>query len=218
MALSELGIWSPDSADLYKLVQNLATMADTTDAAIQSTWNAVRVTSAQRIVLDPVDLTPGRLYIETDTHRIWAWFGSWVCVYARIRGRVDRSNVPSTFNSSVWTNAAGNFNWTPVTSVGISAYNNGWAAPIAGRYLVTYDMRASGAFLAGFSVNYVGTTPYVEGAQSAPAIQNVAAASAALPVKLNAGDTVRPYILAGSGTIDLLPSAGRFAIEWVGND
>jgi hypothetical protein len=202
-------------------VADLQALAD----RIEAVGGFLRGSAASREELTSGQAKDGWLFAETDTGRLYLrQAGNWVCIWARVRGRVSRSNNPSSFNGDSYGNASANANWTPDTNVGLDAYDAGWRVPVAGRYLVSFEMRASGAFLAGFSVNYSGTAPALVGMQTATPVQNVAATAVATPVWLNAQDIVRPYVLAPSGTtLNLLRATdvgggGHFSIEWVGAD
>lgn len=139
---------------------------------------------------------------------------AWKLVSGQIYGRVTRSNAATTFPAS-FTNVAANTFWTPDTAQGISAYNAGWTAPVDGYYEVGYEFRASGAFLAGVSVNDAGTSPTLRLVTTPQTVQSVAGATAQGKVKLNSGDVVRPYLLASSGTPSWLQLVGHLDIELV---
>lgn len=137
---------------------------------------------------------------------------------ARIRGRVARSATATTFPSSGYTNVAPNTFWTADVAQGIAAYDGGWTVPLTGRYMVSYEVSAGGAFLAGLTVNYSGASPLLFLKQTASPVQTIATTTVAGTLKLTAGDVVRLYLLADSGNPAWTAGVGFFAIEWVGAD
>lgn len=169
----------------------------------------------------PVGWTPteGVRYYSTDTKLDWVYTNStWVLsANNRIYGRVRRSATASTFPSSSYTNVAGPTFWTADAAVGIGAYNSGWTVPIGGRYLISYEIRANGSFLAGVTVNFgtTGTPPLIL-ASSATAVQSVAASSISAPVTLAQNDVLRLYLLAASGSPSWEANTGYFSISWLG--
>lgn len=212
-------IWTPDAGDAYALTTDLAAMADTVQDALTDLRGDNRYfqgTNANRLLHTAV---AGDIWYATDTNLEWTASGpsTWFVSRARIRGRVNRSATATTFPAS-YTNVATNTFWTANVAQGLSAYSNGWTAPIAGRYLISYEMRATGAFLSGVTVNYSGASPTLILASSPNAVQGIAATTVAAPVLLAANDVIRPYLLAGAGTPSWVDSTGFFSIEWVGND
>lgn len=142
----------------------------------------------------------------------------WVPVGARLVGRVKRSSSATTFPSSGYTNVASNTFWTADVNQGVAPYNAGWTIPITSRYLVEYEIRATGSFLAGITVNYAGASPSLILTSTPAAVQGIASATVSATVKLTAGDVIRPYLLASTGTPAWVDSVGFFAFEWVGVD
>lgn len=142
----------------------------------------------------------------------------WVPVGGRLVGRVKRSSSATTFPSSGYTNVASNTFWTADVNQGVAAYNAGWTIPITSRYLVEYEIRATGSFLAGITVNYAGASPSLILTSTPAAVQGIASATVSATVKLTAGDVIRPYLLASTGTPAWVDSVGFFAFEWVGVD
>ena len=210
-------LWSPDSTDPYNLTPDLGAMLDT----VQDALTNVRTNLFSLGGLDsakPAAGQEGRTYFSTDTNIEWLDNGTtWVVKWANIRGNVNRSGTATTFPAS-YTNVSTNTFWTANVAQGITAYNNGWTAPIAGRYLIGLEIRADNSFLCGISVNYSGTSPTLFGVSTQPPVQNVAASTVSFTKKLAAGDVIRPYMLAASGTPAWIPSVGFFSIEWVGAD
>jgi hypothetical protein len=143
---------------------------------------------------------------------------SHVPVSARLVGRVKRSSSATTFPSSGYTNVAANTFWTADVNQGVASYNAGWTIPITSRYLVEYEIRATGSFLAGITVNYAGASPSLILTSTPAAVQGIAAATVSATVKLTAGDVIRPYLLASTGTPAWVENVGFFAFEWVGVD
>lgn len=143
---------------------------------------------------------------------------AWVPVEGRLVGRVKRSNSATTFPSSGYTNVAANTFWTADVAQGFAAYSAGWTIPVTSRYLVSYEIRATGSFLAGITVNYSGASPTLILTQTPAAVQGIASATVSAPVRLTAGDVVRPYLLASTGTPAWVDSVGFFSVEWIGFD
>lgn len=210
-------IWSPDSGDDYALTVDLAAMADTVQDAftdIRTNTLSTGGTTANR----PAAGLEGRTYYATDTNIQWLDTGTeWVVWNTRIRGRVTRSSTATVFDP-VYTNVGANTFWTPDVAVGLEAYDGGWTVPISGRYLIGYEIRSTGAFLAGLTVNYSGSSPTLFGASTSSAVQNVATTTVSLTRKLAAGDKIRPYLLAATGTPSWIVGVGFFSVEWIGND
>ena len=153
-----------------------------------------------------------------DTHFNYVHDGSgWVLKDAGLVGRVVRSGTATTF-PNVYTNVATNSFWSAEAVAGFAAYNDGWTIPVTGRYLVSYEFRATASFLSGVSVNYAGPTPALFLAASPPAVQGLAAATVAATKKFTAGDVIRPYLLAASGSPSWVASVGFFSVEWIGVD
>jgi hypothetical protein len=157
--------------------------------------------------------------VALDTGIEYAHNGSgWVATEARLSGRVNRSATATTFPSSGYTNVSANTFWTASSTSGFAAYDNGWVIPASGRYSVSYEIRAAASFLSGVSVNYSGASPTLMLASSPAGIQGVASATVSATLPLLAGDVLRLYLLANSGTPAWITSVGFFSVEWVGSD
>lgn len=155
--------------------------------------------------------------LDTEIEYLYGDTG-WVPIEARLRGRVLRSSTATTFPSSGYTNVSANTFWTPSVAAGFAAYDDGWTIPQAGRYSVSYEIRSGGTFLVGITVNYAGSSPSLVLASTSGAVQGVASATVSAPLNLVAGDVLRLYILAESGTPAWATSTGFFSVEWVGAD
>lgn len=193
---------------------------DPTEAAKYASEVGNRIMLANKSALDAYDYRRKGLRGKAlDTGYEYEHDGTgWVLVDAQIAGRVNRSTTPSTFPSSGYTNVAANTFWTPSVARGFAAYDNGWTIPTTGRYWVSYEIRAAGSFLSGLSVNYSGSAPSLILATSSAVVQGVAAGTVSAPVSFSAGDVVRPYLLAATGTPAWAVSSGFFGIEWTGSD
>lgn len=202
--------------DVYSFPQDSQDLADDIFTA-----NNFRVgTSAQRQELPSSQRRVGMSWQETDTDIRYVDTASsgWVAADGRIVGRVKRSAAPTTFPSSGYTNVANNAFWDEDVRSGFAPYNNGWTIPLTGRYSLSYEIRSVAAFLAGLAVNYTGTSPSLILATTPQSVQGVAAGTVTGSTKLNAGDVVRPYLLASSGVPAWVPGVGFFSVEWVGAD
>lgn len=135
----------------------------------------------------------------------------------RILGQVVRSTTATTFPSSGYTNVSTNTLWSASIANGIDAYNNGWTIPATGRYWVTYEIRATGSFLAGVAKNYTSGTPAIFGATTAPAVQGIAHSTVSAPYQFAAGDVLTLHLLAATGDPSWATSIGLFAVEWAGD-
>lgn len=210
-------IWTPDAGDDYALTTDLASTADTVQDAITALRGGL-FSNGGLMSARPAFGQEGRTYYATDTNVEWLDTGtSWVVKFARIRGNVNRSATATTFPAS-YTNVAANTFWTADVAEGIVAYNACWKIPLAGRYLVSYEIRATGAFLSGISINYALGSPTLYGTSSPQPVQGVAATTVSFTKKFALNDELRPYLLAASGTPSWTTGAGYFSIEWVGND
>lgn len=148
----------------------------------------------------------------------YTWNGTkWL---PKIFGRVKRTNTAPTFGTGAWYDASVNANWSADKAQGLAAFSNGWTAPIAGRYRVSYELRASGAFAAAVSVNNATpSTAQVDLAQSAAVIQGaIAFVTVTGDLSLAANDVVRVLTLSSSGTLALDNNQrGYFSFEWIEN-
>lgn len=201
--------------DVYSFPQDSQDLADDLWAA----YTSLVGTAAQRAALTPGHLRAGMEFRETDTKYTYRHDGTgWVLQTTGLVGRVVRSGTATTFPAT-YTNISGNTFWTQEVAKGFANYNTGWTVPVTGRYWLSYEIRAAASFLVGLTVNYSGATPTTLILTSTPtAVQGVAAASASAPFKLTAGDVIRPYLLAASGTPAWQASVGHFSIEWAGVD
>lgn len=167
-------------------------------------------------------LFQGLLFTYTDQDRIDRYDGAgWVPIYCRIAGSVVRSATGPSLSTSAWFDVSDDTYWSADVAEGISAYSDGWTIPLTGRYRVSYELRASGAFAAGVVLNSptppIPTTSVIM-AQSASVIQGVIGfAAAGGSVHLTAGTLVRLVAIRDSGT-PLMDQFGRFSVEWVGAD
>lgn len=201
--------------DVYSFPQDSQDLADDLWAA----YVTFAGTAAQRAGLTPGYLRAGMEFRETDTKYTYRHDGSgWVLQTTGLIGRVVRSGTATTFPAS-YTNIAGNTFWTQEVAKGFANYNAGWTIPVTGRYWLSYEIRATASFLVGLTVNYPsGSSPSLILAASPVAVQGIADATVSAPYKLTAGDTIRPYLLASTGTPSWVQSVGHFSIEWAGVD
>lgn len=201
--------------DVYSFPQDSQDLADDIWAA----YTSLVGTAAQRAALTPGHLRAGMEFRETDTKYTYRHDGTgWVLQTTGLVGRVVRSGTATTFPAS-YTNVSANTFWTQEVAKGFANYNAGWVIPTTGRYLVSYEFRASASFLVGLTIDYSGATPtsFVLLSTSS-AVQGVAGVTASAPLKLSAGQTIRPYLLAASGTPAWQASVGHFSVEWAGVD
>lgn len=201
--------------DVYSFPQDSQDLADDIWAA----YTSLVGTAAQRAALIPGHLRSGMEFRETDTGYTYRHDGAgWVLKTTGIVGRVARSAAAKTITTG-YTLASENTYWTQEVAKGVANYNNGWTIPTTGRYLVSYEFRSNGAFLAALTLNYSGTAPTSLMLATTPTVvQGVAATTVTAPWKLTAGDVVRPYLLASAGSLAWAASVGHFSIEWAGVD
>lgn len=96
------GIWTPDYSVAYNLPVDLAAMADTIQAGLNSVRDGAAYrtgTDAERLALPPGELFDGLRFYATDTGIEWRYNGTqWV--------RIDSGEVNLTLNGG-WSNTAG---------------------------------------------------------------------------------------------------------------
>lgn len=178
-----------------------------------------RGTEAEREALLPGQRREGMLFVATDTGYTYQVIsGAFMMVAANIFGRVNRSATSLTLGVSAWANASLNALWTTDVARGLPAFANGWKVPVAGRYRVTWELRGNGVFAAGVSVNNATpNTAAVRVAQTGSLIQGVIAlATGSGDVVLQAGDDVRLFGFASTGSPVLEGNTGFWSIQWVG--
>lgn len=196
-----LGSGAPATAVDFNLVSDWA--ADNIDVAV-----------ANEAALPATGNWVGRRRYVTDIGADAVHDGTgWRLRDPQIHGRVQRSATATTFPAS-YTNVGTNTFWSANTADGITAYNGGWTIPLTGVYDIGYEMRADAAFLAGIAVNYTGTAPTLVLAATAQPVQGIAALTISGKLRLTAGDIIRPYLLAASGTPNWVASAGFFDVAW----
>lgn len=128
-------------------------------------------------------------------------------------GIATRTTTTPALNASTFTDLSANANWTG----GGTAYSNGWVVPFTGVYEVGWEINVAGAMVAGVTVNQstsVAISDLLVQA-SADVIQGVGSAAVSAPISLVAGDVVRLFAIAGTGTPALRASLGRF---WLMNE
>lgn len=96
------GIWSPDDSTAYNPPVDLAAMADTVQAGLNSVREGAAYrtgTDAERLALPPGELFDGLLFYATDTQLEWRYNGTqWV--------RTDSGEVNLTLNGG-WSSTEG---------------------------------------------------------------------------------------------------------------
>lgn len=156
-----------------------------------------------------------QLALDLSTDVIYRYNGTgWRPIIGQQLAIATRTSTTPALNASTFTDLSANANWTG----GGSAYSNGWVAPFTGTYQVGWEIDVTGAMVAGVTVNkstsVAITDLYVHA--SADVIGGVAAASATGLLSLTAGDVVRLFAIAGTGTPTLRASIGRFTLMNVG--
>lgn len=161
----------------------------------------------------------GMTIYRLDTHAVERHMGAdgWKVIWRRIFGRQKRSATGGSIGAG-YTILSGNGLWANDQRYGLDAYDNGWKAPVTGRYRISYEARCNTgvAVMFGVTVNYSGNTPTLQLLSTAQPVQSIAGATVAGEIRLNANDVVRLYGLATSGTITWLNDVGYFSIEWIG--
>lgn len=184
--------------------------ADVGNSIIRANFAALDAYGYKRAGLRGVALDTGFTYEHDGS--------GWLLVRTDIFGRVTRADTSISMSTSAWVDTSPNANWSADTARGITPYNNGWVIPVSGRYQISYELRASGAFGAGVSVNLpTPSTTDVFLAMSAASIQGVIGfASNSGVFTLTAGDVVRLLAIRDSGTPSLSGLAGYWSVEWTG--
>ena len=165
----------------------------------------------------------GQLGWLIDSNTMWSYTGSqWSAMSDALVCRVTRASNAPTVSSVSPSDLSANANWvttSPGQNVGFAAYSSGITVPVAGVYRVGYSLvsQANIALLTGVTVNKnaaVGYTDFKVPLSSTP-VGSVVGATASDEILLAAGDVLRPYALAASGTPALVASMGDFYASWV---
>lgn len=133
----------------------------------------------------------------------YRWLGGkWVIPNPRIS--MQRSGTAATIGSSAYVNLAQDVLWTEYSRNGFAAFSGGIIAPESGLYLVSYRVRTSAIpILAGVTVNNASPTTIDQlrlAAASGSAISSNLIAESSGFVWMDAGQTLRLFGLAASGT------------------
>lgn len=209
-ASNPLVVYRADAPGLHRLEYS-------TDGTV---WLSDVLYFASKTAADSFGASYGGLLTIGDEARVGAdryrWSGTaWVAT--RIVGSVTRSPAGASVGTA-YVDGSKNPNWSPSIAMGIEAYSNGWKAPVSGRYVISCEMRTSGAFLAGVAVNQADSAnPTLQLTATAPPVQSIAAVTISGALQLAAGDIVRPYLLSSAGTLTWRGSEGFFAIESLGS-
>lgn len=214
-------IWTPDGTDDYDHTIDLATMADSVQAAVSSVRtgaNAFKGLLAAR----PTAGVEGRTYYATDINRGFRDDGtSWLPEH--IFGVAVRTGTALAFSSGAYVRADGNTYWTTSSGMGAAqgvTYNNGWVITTPGWYEVSYHFVSGTAWFAGIQINAVNVASFTDlrapsAAPLTPA--GVAAGSGTGIIKLAANDVVQLWTLGIGGATAIAASSGgqQFAIKFI---
>lgn len=137
---------------------------------------------------------------------------------AKPYGRMNKSGQGGSISSTEYTDLSGNVYWTASDRLGFTAYNAGWTVPMTGMYRISTAVQANATILTGISIN--NTSPPIAALRSrvsAPVLQNIAVASQSSEIELVAGQVVRLFALAitGTATWSADPLGGYFNLEFL---
>lgn len=156
---------------------------------------------------------PGQTAIDLTTPEVeYRWNGVEWRPTGGARLVATRTSTTPALNASTFVDLSANANWSG------TGYSDGWTVPATGLYMLGWEFNATGAYVAGVSVNKgsaVAFTDLIVHA-SADVIGGVAAASASGVVQLSAGDVLRLWAIAGTGTPTLRSGLGRFTLVALG--
>lgn len=139
-----------------------------------------------------------------------------------VSARAVRAAITVSVASADYTNVSANANWSTAAPVGeaegFSAYANGWTVPVSGVYELSWALATtSTSLVGGITVNKSSLVNYTDfkAIDSAPLSGGLCGAGASEPVYLVAGDVLRLYAIAGSGTATLAANLGHFSARLI---
>ncbi len=140
--------------------------------------------------------------------------------------RVTRNTNTPSVPSSGFTDMSTTANWLTTTpaaqNVGFAAYSNGITIPVTGVYRIGYAVTSASniALLSGITVNKSTSVAFTDfkAATAATPVQSGTGVIASTTMHLAAGDALRLFAIAASGTPALTASMGEFYAEWLRAD
>lgn len=193
--------------------------AATRDAAYAKASAAYRVQGAEAYRTDAGWLEQYYALYNSASNAAGATPAGWYPTTNKPYARNIRSAISGSIGSSSYTDLSGSAYWTLQDRSGFAAYNAGWTIPVSGIYRVTTTVQASGNILTGISVD--NTAPGLAALRArvtAPPVQSISIAAQTSDTDFVAGNVIRLFGLADSGTPVWSPDpyGGLFSLEFLG--